>query len=571
MFGHRGMNGRRGWYICVLACVIVLLVRGVSMSAEPTKMQVWPADALEKVFQDAKPPDKPADKISLEAARGETVSAQAVARSDEVHMVLRGSCTVLKREGGARIPPPQVRCAAYVPVRENTPGTPPEHLVRKAPADFPDPLLEGHAYVLRGTAQPIWLTIRVPAEAPAGKYVGTLTFHAHYAGQAELPVEVTVHDVLLPAERTLKVTNWFSLGAIATYHGCAMWSDRYWELLEAYARNMADHRQNVALTSLRELIDFKPGPDGKLTFGWERFDRYVKLFTKAGVVGYVEGSHLGHREGGDWGAKRFVIWTYRVADGKVAAGSAVAGSDEAKQFLQQFLPALQDHLAERGWLDVYFQHLCDEPIDANADSYNTLLADVRRFGPKLKTIDANMCEKIDGLSVWVPILNIWHKQYAFYQQRQREHNEEVWFYTCLGPTGTYANRLIDYSLLKVRLLHWLNFHYGATGYLHWGYNHWAVPVPMMDVERVHNPTRCLPPGDAGIIYPGPSGPLDSIRFEAMRDGIEDYELLKLLAKKDADAARKISESIIFDFDRYESDGSSFRAARRRLLQALASK
>jgi hypothetical protein len=34
---------------------------------------------------------------------------------------------------------------------------------------------------------------------------------------------------------------------------------------------------------------------------------------------------------------------------------------------------------------------------------------------------------------------------------------EVWFYTCLFPNKRYPNRLIDYPLLKVRLLHWLDF------------------------------------------------------------------------------------------------------------------
>ena len=36
----------------------------------------------------------------------------------------------------------------------------------------------------------------------------------------------------------------------------------------------------------------------------------------------------------------------------------------------------------------------------------------------------------------------------------------------------------------------------------------------------------LPAGDTHVIYPGKNGPLSSLRFEAHRKGIEDYELLE---------------------------------------------
>jgi len=156
----------------------------------------------------------------------------------------------------------------------------------------------------------------------------------------------------------------------------------------------------------------------------------------------------------------------------------------------------------------------------------------------------------------------------FYRSRVGR-GDELWFYTCLAPTGTYANRFIDYHLLKTRLLHWLNFHYEATGYLHWGYNHWQTEAPWVDVEPVHGNTRCLPPGDNCIVYPGEGRPMDSIRFEAMRDGIEDYELLRLLAQRDTDRAHAICTRVIRAFDDYDLNVGNFRAARRELLQALS--
>jgi hypothetical protein len=61
----------------------------------------------------------------------------------------------------------------------------------------------------------------------------------------------------------------------------------------------------------------------------------------------------------------------------------------------------------------------------------------------------------------------------------------------------------------------------------------------------------------------------SIRFEAARDGIADYELLKLLEKKDPVKAAQLASSIIRNYDHYDSSIASFRAKRVQLLEELS--
>jgi hypothetical protein len=534
------------------------------------EVKIWSVDALEKVFEDAQPKIDNSC-IKIEAVRNEYVSGQGVFRCDEQHLM--GARVdvepLIHQETGYRIEPVNTRFVGFVPVRDNTPKTPVEHLVRVVPKEtfgtrFPDPLLEESSmHVRKGISQPIWLTVKIPADAPAGEYQSAMTVHSRNTPDAKLDIRLTVYPVTLPEARTLKVTNWFNLGAIAGYHGAEMFDERFFQMLQRYALFMAEHRQNVVLTSLSSLIEFGAGSDERLKFDFTRFDRFVELFKEAGVIGFIEGGHLGGRKG-DWN-EGFVVNIRQVRNGQVISGSADAGSAEAEEFLSQFLPALQEHLKSKGWLDIYYQHLADEPVSANADSYNCIVDAVRRYAPSLKLIEANMCEKIEHLDVWVPLLNGLGEKYEFYKSRQ-EAGQEVWFYTCLAPTGTYANRLIDYPLLKVRLLHWLNFHYNTTGYLHWGLNFWGVPNPFTDVERVHTPNMCLPPGDAGIVYPGPKGPLSSLRFEAMRDGIEDYELFMLLAQRDEAKAKAISGSIIRGFNEYELNVNKFNQARRQLLK-----
>jgi predicted metal-dependent hydrolase len=131
--------------------------------------------------------------------------------------------------------------------------------------------------------------------------------------------------------------------------------------------------------------------------------------------------------------------------------------------------------------------------------------------------------------------------------------------------------LLDYPLLKVRLLHWLNFRHNFTGFLHWGGNYWG-PEPMKDTQPVINAnTMLLPPGDAFIMYPDRAhkSVLSSIRLEAMREGIEDYELLRALKAKNPAEADRLAKAAISSFTEYVREPAAFRQLERDLLQALA--
>ncbi len=55
----------------------------------------------------------------------------------------------------------------------------------------------------------------------------------------------------------------------------------------------------------------------------------------------------------------------------------------------------------------------------------------------------------------------------------------------------------------------------------------------------------------------------------MRDGIVDYELFKMLEKKDPEAARDIIDKVIYSFDRYDNNIAAFREHRRRLMELLS--
>jgi hypothetical protein len=130
---------------------------------------------------------------------------------------------------------------------------------------------------------------------------------------------------------------------------------------------------------------------------------------------------------------------------------------------------------------------------------------------------------------------------------------------------------MDYPLIKTRLLQWLDFRYGFTGFLHWGWSYWT-PDPILDTQPVINDNATLlPAGDSNIVYPdrGRMSVYSSLRLETMLQGIEDYEMLTALKAKDPAAAARLSQEAVAGLTDYVRDPGKFRAIERELLEALS--
>ena len=144
------------------------------------------------------------------------------------------------------------------------------------------------------------------------------------------------------------------------------------------------------------------------------------------------------------------------------------------------------------------------------------------------------------VEVWVPKLPLYYEWQDDYE-RARKDGAELWFYTCCDPYGRFPNRCVDFPAIKTRIIHWLNWRYNVAGYLHWGLTAWTDD-PYATATRY-----AYPPGESWIVYPGPNGPVDSMRYEALRDGIEDYEYLWLLTSLAEKTKRELGQAAeLFD-------------------------
>ena len=221
--------------------------------------------------------------------------------------------------------------------------------------------------------------------------------------------------------------------------------------------------------------------------------------------------------------------------------------------------------------EIYAQHIADEPISSNIKSYVEIARFIKQLAPEIKIIEACHSHDLENtLDIWVPQLNFYKDGYDFYCDRQRK-GDEVWFYTCLAPQGDFVNRFLEQPLIKTRLIHWLNYKYGATGYLHWGFNQWfSDNDPYKETTTMNMESgNTLPGGDSWIVYPDNGKLYGSIRLEAMRGGIADYTLLKMLEKKDPELAKELCRLTVFHWTLYDTDGDHFRKTRKQILEALS--
>jgi len=552
-----------------------LLALGLAALGEaaPRGVNAWPADALVKVFPGDRARERPAPVPELVAARNQHVGFQVALRSTSPLERVTAECQPLRGAGATLAADVRLQAVGLVVVGSHTDDVPADELVGEAPGWYPDPLVDLPLTLEAVRTRAVRVSIHVPKEAPAGLYRSAVVVR-HAGGEvARVPFRLRVAAAEVPAERTLRVTNWFRVDDRHSkqFWGAAQFSDGWWSLLANVARLMADYRQNVVLTPTLDLVELRPGEE--LLFGFERFDRWVETFQKAGAIGFIEGEHLMGRAGGY--DEPLVVPVLRREGEKVRRAELPLDDPQVGRFLDAFLPALDRHLEEKGWKPIYLQHVLDEPHGDEPTAYARIAALAKRHLPGVPTIDAIDAKDVpealgDASDIWVPQLGRFDDQVGLLAARQRA-GHEVWFYTCLFPRGRYMNRLMDFPLLKTQLLHWLGYRYALTGFLHWGWNFWG-PEPTKDTQPVINMNETLlPSGDAFIVYPDKArlSVLPSIRLEAMRAGIEDGEMLVALARRDRAAADALAREAVASFTDYVRDPAAFRRIEARLIESLS--
>jgi len=502
------------------------------------KFTIWVPCQLSKVFPDDKYPDCAENRVHISAARNEYEAFQVAIKAETDLREVRTKVGRLKHTGGYAITQENLKWnfVGLVPVKaiaalERKTWVPEQELVRTKPGLFPDPLLEDEtASIPKGETRSIWVTVRIPEDAPSGNYFGKVLVMAD-GEKATVNVSLKVWNFTLPKESHMWLTHFMWVESGCQAYGIQPWSEDCWKLIENYAEDMAAHRQNVILTPSFSLIKIYCDDAGNLSFDFTDFDRWVTLFKSKGIP-LIEGFYLARAKIGDK-SEKFPF--RRKSDGALISNESYdTFGEEFEKYFGAYLKALEKHLEEKGWLKDFVIHLSDEPKPQGVAAYRRLGEVAKKYAPRIRRVDAIVLkDEIAGyIDIWVPLLSEYFTEY--YKERQKM-GEEVWWYTACMPRGNkYPNLFIDYPLIKVRIIHWLNFTYGITGWLRWGYNYYFAPggKEFLDPWQENSGKGTWPAGDPFFVYPGKNlKPLSSIRWEEVREGMEDYEYLWLLRKK----------------------------------------
>jgi hypothetical protein len=536
------------------------------ITPEETRVSIVSVDAFENVFLEETYAGETVEPVPL--ARGETASYQWVLRSEAPITNLRITAGELVN-GSTRISSGLKAFVGYLhaPIDIHNCGGEINPPVDKyyAPASrlFPDPLLEleSLASLPANTNQALWVNYTVPRTAPAGDYTGEVTITGAIDGQTfskKLEVKAKVYNVTLPAEQKLWVSNWFSTEEMRKMNNnqeVIQFTPTYWNLLTLLANIMRDHGQNVY------ILPFTPTytrSGGTYTFDFTNFDYAVELLIREGGLRRIEGWFLGAELDTEGGIYIPHLYEY------------VPFSDNrAKSFLDQYIPALYSHLQSKGWAEMFIQHIYDEP--QMPGPYNLIAQYIHNIEPRLKIIEANIMGQQIGynINIHVPLTQYYQAEVNFYKTFQATAGNELWSYVCCtSPAGLFLNRFVERKLIQSRLLVWVNYRFGYTGFLHWGLNQWQTMSGAAPFSYTENSNE-FPAGDSWIVYPDYNKVYSSLRFEAQRDGINDYELLLLLSQTNKAEADRIVRLFVIDHEEFIEDVATFHAARKQLLEALS--
>ena len=568
---------------------------------------------LDRVFHDSWPiPGRTPAVVKLFGPRRGHVGCQLVVQSDQA---IDLEASGLRGDGGGKLPAPDTFQVRFVPLEENTtfgdepvqPGflaaftttslTPKAHcqVVRAAPCDLAEVLVPGSRGVSEsGRPVVLYVDYAIPADAEAGAYAGSIEVRSG-SESTQVAVELEVYGATLPQKQEIKVNNWFNLRRIAEVHDVEIWSEPYWSLLQKYARLMALNRQTMFGVQ-PEVYGLKV-VDGKVQCNYERLERYIRLFLSEGLT-EIEGTHISYLHSVDddvtflnWASDYPVHedWFAKRPPGDNQNKASVLGpvptTPEGHALLRQWLTPFWDFLGKQGWQDMFYQHVFDEPRVTQADHYRHLSLIIRQLMPGAKIIDAIQAKEINGADdvavlrlddprMVVPSSPDGANGERVLAEENRRQVVETWYYTCCAPSGESLNRFIDFPLIRTRLLHWYNYISGTSGYLHWGLNcyqsdqdPWACTVPAEPYDMPYGKFK-LPPGDTHVVWPGGVDVFGSMRLLAMRNGIEDYELLALLRddRKVAGLADEVVAQVIRSSKSYLQDPVEFDRHRRRLLE-----
>jgi hypothetical protein len=516
------------------------------LSRSTEAFQIWTTPPSERVFQDSIVPVETGAEIKVYAAKNEFEPFQVVVKPSA-----SGNVAVSIGNFGAGISA-EIYQVKYVNVTQAT-----DSLGRTG--NYPDPLwpVENGSSVSLTANQntAFWFSLSVSKTAAAGDHLADVQIDG-----ITIPVRLHVFVFAIPDELHVKSQMGYSPDEILSKYGVTF-GDTYWTYLDKIKQFFIDHR----LTP-----DNPVWPGGIMGSGGEPLIDYncttQTLSDPYGIWGFEQPANkylngVGFNDGVGFPslmvARATVAYGDASYDPRPAAfcGTTKSESDwytgnnpESEYNVKWFsyMKSLRDYLSNLGYLGksyYYFETLLDSQAEYDAVAWYA--QEIKKKAPDLKLLlpvsprpeiyshPVYTGAKID---IWVPV----HTQYnpALSQSREKSNGEETWIYFLSGSQLPYFNPItLDHPGIESKLTGWFLWKYRIRGILHylvtnWYNNPWTELSEWWYSGNNGDDFMLYPPStdNTPIAYGSNNHRMvPSIRFELMRDSLEDYEYLYLLA------------------------------------------
>ncbi len=508
--------------------------------------------------------------LDADVVRNERYSGQIALASTKNISTLRINTTPLKSSEGGSIGENdiQIRFVGYVPVErgasefvwsakyEEVAGYAGSGLISQE--IIADPLYEyTEVAVPAYRAQAIWISIDIPESIPVGTYSSIWTAENEIGESIELIINIKVLEPVLPSPSQYKffLDFWINPDAIANWHNQPLWSQAHWNLIKIYLKDYADlggktitttivpepwqipwkngTMRSQTYTGFSSMISWIKRKDNTWQFDYSVFDKYIETAFSCGISDRINAFSMTSFRG------RERIQFLDEKTGKIKklhfdSVNNVIYQEIWKIFLIDFVK----HLKRKEWLDITYLCFDEKEDDVMSDIITFINKAAPAFNHRISIAGHPGSTKYASgdLSIsyeFFPNQNLASIQTLSIIEERINTGKQTTFYLCGQPA--HPNTLCVSPAIEARMIPWLALKYHTDGYLRWAYNSWTK-------DPFLHPTFNFIQGDEYLIYPGESKPLASIRRELLLDGIEDFELLRIVESNVAEK-EKINRTI----------------------------
>ena len=397
--------------------------------------------------------------------------------------------------------------------------------------------------------RPVWVDVYIPAGTPAGVYKGSITVTRFDKAIGNLNVEVEVYGFSLPEKTHLITYVNISKGEIARFYNKPVTSPEIDQLTLKYFEFLSSHRMETWFNDplVPELVikDEKV----ELKFNDERYDYFLNKMK----------------------LKRVILET--LPRNLETSIKSEPFSAEFNNKVKAYLTAVESYFRKNGWRDrLIFNSPIDEPNTKKdyeetrryAELVHEAVPGIHFLATESPVTDnsdwGTLRGYVNDFCVHGNSLNDPKVKQAL-KEEQAKGGEATWYISC-DQAYPQPNYFIDAPVLDPVMVPWITARYKMNGILYWAANFWnQTPDPWLDPVTYISGFDCsggyVLNGEGSLIYPGDhtkrytgqpdvAGPVSSIRFEMLREGIEDYEYLWMLKDRGASdfAEEQISNMVI---------------------------